>query len=73
MELAAERKLCADTEEFQRGVNTQIIKKEKLLLNSKDVINTDILRETVKREEGLVDGKKELTSLDKMFLNLISE
>jgi len=73
LELAAVRKLCSDTEEFQRGVNTQIVKKERLLLNSRDVVNTDILRETVKREDGLVDGKKELTSLDKIFLKLISE
>ncbi len=73
MELAAVRKLCSDTEEFQRGVNTQIVKKERLLLNSKDVVNTDILKETVKREDGLVEGKRELTSLDKIFLKLISE
>ncbi len=43
-------------------------------MNGKDVVDTDILKETVKREEGVAaDGKKELNSLDKMFLKLISE
>lgn len=53
---------------------TQIVKKDKIKMNGKDVVDTDILKETVKREEGVAaDGKKELNSLDKMFLKLISE
>jgi len=54
-------------------VNTQIVKKERNQLNSKDVVNTDILRETIKRDDGIIDGKKELNSLDKIFLKLVSE
>ena len=67
-EMRKVRKLCDEQEEFQRGVQTKIIKQSKSSQN----INTDILSSTACKNIS-APKTKEISSFDKLFMKLISE
>lgn len=80
MHLAKKRRLCPDSDEFQRDVKTQIIKNEARrdldFENTKEVVTTDILQVPITRDKLVHHNEKERVvrpEMDSKFTTLVRE